>query len=97
MGRLLCEAILDMYDPGRVRLEAALAELELGLCPNLCVCRSCMHACVCVASNESVQLCTYERAFLNSASGDETHQCSRGHFVHKPRTSGRARQGGWRR
>jgi len=28
-GRLLCEAILDMYDPGRVRLEAALAELEL--------------------------------------------------------------------
>ena len=46
MGRLLCEAILDMYDPGRVRLEAALAELELGLCPNLCVCRSCMHVCV---------------------------------------------------
>ena len=29
MGRLLCEAILDMYDPGRVRLEAAVGELEL--------------------------------------------------------------------
>ena len=29
MGRLLCEAILDMYDPGRARLESALNELEL--------------------------------------------------------------------
>jgi len=27
MGRLLCEALLDMYDPGRVRLEAALVSL----------------------------------------------------------------------
>jgi hypothetical protein len=30
-NRLFCEAILDMYDPGRVRLDAALLELELVL------------------------------------------------------------------
>jgi len=29
MGRLFCEAILDMYDPGRARLDAALQELEV--------------------------------------------------------------------
>jgi len=29
MGRLFCEAILEMYDPSRVRLDAALNELEL--------------------------------------------------------------------
>ena len=27
--RLFCEAVLDMYDPGRARLDAALLELEL--------------------------------------------------------------------
>jgi hypothetical protein len=25
MGRLLCEAVLDMYDPGRARLDGATA------------------------------------------------------------------------
>lgn len=29
MGRLFCEGILDLYDPGRVRLDAALLELDL--------------------------------------------------------------------
>lgn len=28
MGRLFCEGILDLYDPGRVRFDAAMAELE---------------------------------------------------------------------
>ena len=33
LGTVAGEAILDMYDPGRVRLEAALAELVSTLNP----------------------------------------------------------------
>ena len=36
MGRLLCETLLDMYDPARLRLDAAVADLEQVCCVSRC-------------------------------------------------------------